>query len=113
MLLNAFVPGTVSADLLASQDHGPPCRGCRRARLTLECACCGRRTSVVALASSICHVEYCRACWDTLVSLHVGKRLPRWWPVREYLAQGQDKEAIGHGSERQHEGTQPPACGAA
>jgi hypothetical protein len=66
-------------------DHGPPCRGCRWANLTMACAACGKQTAVVALASSECHIEWCASCWTELQAIRVGSRLPKAWPVGEYV----------------------------
>jgi hypothetical protein len=74
-----------TAELFAPQEHGTPCRGCRRAHLAMACAACGQRTAVVALASTICRVEYCRACWQTLQAVRLGTRALQAWPVGDYV----------------------------
>jgi hypothetical protein len=69
----------------APPDRDPACRGCRQARLTMQCAACGRRTAVVALASSVCHIEYCEQCWQMLQTVRLGTRALQAWPVGEYV----------------------------
>jgi hypothetical protein len=90
-------------------DHGRPCRGCLEARLSMQCAACGRPTAVVALASPECHIEWCARCWSELESVRVGRPLVAW-PVTEYLAQQQrGQAAVKPGKRHQRQKHDKPA----
>jgi hypothetical protein len=77
---------TLSPDPCTPQDHEAACRGCRQAQLTMQCAACGRRTAIISLASSVCHIEWCERCWQTLLAVRVGTRALQAWPLDEYVA---------------------------